>query len=54
MTTVYTLVDKYYLSHDFKNLRDETKAQYKYFMGVFLSTEIDGTCIGDMRYASNN
>ena len=51
MTTVYTLVDKYYLSHDFKNLRDETKAQYKYFMGVFLSTEIDGTCIGDMRYA---
>ena len=43
--TVYTLADKYYLSHDFKNLRDETKAQYKYFMGVFLSTEIDGTCI---------
>ena len=51
MTTVYTLADKYYLSHDFKNLRDETKAQYKYFMSVFLSTEIDGTCIGDMRYA---
>ena len=44
------LIDKY-LSHDFKNLRDETKAQYKYFMGVFLSTEIDGTCIGDMHYA---
>ena len=33
------LVENYYLSYDFNKLRDETKAQYKYFMGVMLETE---------------
>ena len=36
MTKVNQLADKYYKSHDYKNLRDETKSQYKYFMGVLL------------------
>jgi len=50
MTKVNQLVDKYYKSHDYKNLRDETKSQYKYFMGVLLDTDLDGKVIGDLRY----
>lgn len=34
------LVENYYLSYDFNKLRDETKAQYKYFMGVMLETVV--------------
>jgi len=36
-----SLVDEYYLSFDFRNLRQETKVQYQYFLGVVLSTETD-------------
>ena len=36
------LVNDYYLSFDFKNLREETKKQYQYFLNVMLDTEIDG------------
>ena len=27
------VADEYYLSHDYKNLRQETKAHYKYCLG---------------------
>ena len=37
-----SLIDEYYLSFDFKSLRDETKVQYQYFLGVVLDTKIDG------------
>ena len=36
-----SLIDEYYLSFDFKSLRDETKVQYQYFLGVVLDTKID-------------
>ena len=36
-----SLVDEYYLSFDFKSLRDKTKEQYQYFLGVLLDTKID-------------
>ena len=35
------LIDKYYLSFDFKNLRQETKVQYQYFLTVLSETKID-------------
>jgi len=34
MKTVQQLVDKYYTSNDFKMLRDRTKKDYQYFLGV--------------------
>jgi len=51
MTTVLEIADEYYLSHDFKNLRDETKAQYQYFLGVMFDTEVDGTRLGSLDHA---
>ena len=36
------LIEEYYSSHDFKNLREDTKNQYTYFLGVLASTSIDG------------
>ena len=33
------LLQEYYLSYDFNNLRDETKAQYKYFLEVAINPE---------------
>jgi len=41
------LVHDYFSSYDFKQLRDETKAQYKYFLNVMLSTEIEGKGLFD-------
>jgi len=38
MKTVQQLVDKYYTSNDFKMLRDRTKKDYQYFLGVMLNT----------------
>ena len=38
MKTVQHLVDKYYTSNDFKMLRDRTKKDYQYFLGVMLDT----------------
>jgi len=37
-----SLIDEYYLSFDFKSLRDETKVQYQYFLGVVLDTKVGG------------
>ena len=34
MQTVQQLIDKYYTSNDFKMLRDRTKKDYQYFLGV--------------------
>jgi hypothetical protein len=36
------LVDNYYSSYDYRNLRDETKAHYKYLLNVMLNTEVEG------------
>ncbi len=36
------LVEDYYSSYDFKNLRDESKTQYKYLLNVVLNTEVEG------------
>lgn len=38
MNTVKQLVDKYYTSNDFKMLRDRTKKDYQYFLGVMCDT----------------
>ena len=37
------LLQEYYLSFDFSNLRDETKAQYKYFLSVAMDTNVGTT-----------
>jgi site-specific recombinase XerD len=50
MTTVNELAQKYYSSIDFKNLRDDTKKQYQYFLGVMLDTDIDDKLIAHMNY----
>ena len=39
---LHKLVQDYYSSFDFKQLRDETKKQYQYFLGVMLNTEVEG------------
>jgi len=38
---VKTLIQDYYLSFEYNNLREETKAQYKYFLDVFANTSVD-------------
>ena len=37
------LVDDYYSSYDYRNLRDETKAHYKYLLNVMLNTTVEGS-----------
>ena len=37
------LVDDYYSSYDYRNLRDETKAHYKYLLYVMLNTTVEGS-----------
>ena len=37
------LQQEYYLSFDFNNLRNETKAQYKYFLDVAMTTDVGTT-----------
>lgn len=44
------LVEDYYSSYDFKNLRSETKKQYQYFLGVMLNTEVDGELLSTLNY----
>lgn len=50
MATVNELTHKYYSSIDFKNLRDDTKTQYQYFLGIMLDTEIDDKPVAQIRY----
>ena len=42
------LVDNYYKSYDFRNIRDETKKQYEYFINVMLKTEVDGKALSTL------
>ena len=42
MSQLTKLVDDYYSSYDYRNLRDESKAQYKYFLNVMMNTEVEG------------
>jgi len=44
------LVNDYYLSFDFKNLREETKKQYQYFLGVMLTTKVDDKVLSKCDY----
>ncbi len=46
--TLFTLVDEYYLSHDFKELRDATKVHYRYHISAVLATDIDGVIVGEV------
>ena len=50
--SLHELVDDYYSSYDYRNLRDETKVQYKYFIGVMLNTEVDGEKLSTLDYKS--
>ena len=45
------LVDKYYLSNDFKVLADKTKHDYQYCAGVLLATEVDGKSVAGISLA---
>ena len=45
-----SLVDNYYSSYDYRNLRDETKAHYKYLLTVMLNTEVEGKPICQYKY----
>jgi len=39
---------EYYSSHDYKNLRDETKAHYQYCLTTSLDTSVEGVSLGEM------
>jgi len=39
------VVHDYYNSYDFNNLRDETKKQYQYHIGIMLDTVVEGKAI---------
>lgn len=41
------LADDYYSSYEFNNLRDETKKQYQYHIGIMLDTVVDGKAFRD-------
>jgi integrase len=45
-----SLVDDYYSSYDYRNLRDETKAHYKYLLNVMLNTEVEGKPLCQYKY----
>lgn len=47
------LLNEYYLSFEYNNLRQETKVQYKYFLGVVSSTSVvDGKELGSYKLSS--
>ena len=46
------LVDNYYSSYDYNNLRDETKAHYKYLLSVMLDTEVEGKPLCNHNYTN--
>lgn len=50
MPQVTNLVDDYYKSYDYRNLRDDTKRQYKYHISVMLNTEVDGVKLSTLDY----
>jgi len=47
------LLNEYYLSFEYNNLRQETKVQYKYFLGIVSSTSVvDGKKLGSYKLSS--
>ena len=50
VTPLQKLVEDYYSSYDYRNLRDETKAHYKYLLNVMLSTEVEGKPLSEQDY----
>ena len=50
---VQDLLKEYYLSFEYNNLREETKAQYKYFLGIVSSTSVvDNKELGSYKLSS--
>jgi integrase len=50
---VEELLNEYYLSFEYNNLRQETKVQYKYFLGIVSSTSVvDGKELGSYKLSS--
>ncbi len=50
---VQELLKEYYISFEYNNLRAETKAQYKYFLGIVCSTSVvDGIELGSYKLSS--
>ena len=50
---VQDLLKEYYISFEYNNLRAETKAQYKYFLGIVCSTSVvDGIELGSYKLSS--
>jgi len=47
MTQLNKIVKDYYSSYDFKQLREETKAQYKYHIGIMLDTVVQDKRFGE-------
>ena len=47
---ITNLADDYYKSYDYKNLRNDTKRQYKYHINVMLNTEVDGVKLSTLDY----
>jgi len=45
---LYQVADEYYLSHDYKNLRQETKTHYEYCLNSALATPVEGVVIGEV------
>ena len=43
-----SLINDYYSSHDYKNLRNETKAHYLYCLTNSLATSVDSVVIGEV------
>tara|TARA_X000001388_G_scaffold75272_1_gene69696 strand:+ start:936 stop:1817 length:882 start_codon:yes stop_codon:yes gene_type:complete len=42
------IAKEYYSSHDYKNLRNETKAHYIYCLTTSLATSVEGVTLGDV------
>lgn len=42
-----SVVDDYYSSFEYNNLRDDTKKQYQYHINILLDTVVEGKTIGD-------
>lgn len=50
MAHLNDLIEDYYSSFDYKQLRDETKKQYEYFLGVMLETQVEGKPLCQYNY----
>ena len=46
---IKNLIDDYYKSVDFKELRDGTKEQYKYFLQVVMDTNVENKNLGSIK-----